>query len=78
MDVGDDDDHLVIIRQSSATDGGQGRHRQRGSDQGCRSAGLLSEDGSRALLILHVGGAPATGDSEKPVTQRKIESCLII
>jgi hypothetical protein len=48
----------VIVRQSSATGGGRGRHRRRRLDQGCHGAGLLDEDGSRALLLLqeHGGG----------------------
>jgi hypothetical protein len=52
VDVGDDSGIVFIIRWSSMTREGQGRHRRRRLDQGCRDAGLLDEDGSRMLLLL--------------------------
>jgi hypothetical protein len=56
VDVGDDCGLVVIVQWNSATDGGQGRRRRRRLNQGRRGAGLLGEDGSRALLLLQESG----------------------
>jgi hypothetical protein len=56
VDVGDDSGIVFVIRRSSMTGGGRGRHRRRRLDQGCRDTGLLDEDGSRALLLLQERG----------------------
>jgi hypothetical protein len=62
MDVGDDGGLIVVVRRSNATDEGRGRRRQRRLDQGCRGAGFLGEDGSRALLLLRERGGGKDSD----------------
>jgi hypothetical protein len=56
VDVGDDGNLVVIVRQSSVTGGGQGWHRRRRLDQGHRGVGFLGEEGSCALLLLQKRG----------------------